>query len=143
MPIVRWDPLRSLREDDFFRAWEPWLPARRDADGGPIVPAVDVSTTDGEIKVTMEVPGIDKDKLDVTVTDTTVSVRGEIREEKEKKEKDYHRREIRFGSFERTVPLPIECDPAKANAELANGRLTITAPKSAKAQSKKVAVAVH
>jgi HSP20 family protein len=61
-------------------------------------------------------------------------VRGETRKETEEKKKDYHRQEIRYGAFQRTVSLPAEVDAAKAAAELKDGILRITLPKAAHAK---------
>jgi HSP20 family protein len=64
-------------------------------------------------------------------------------QETEEKKKDYHRQEIRYGVFQRTVSLPAEVDPAKASAELKNGMLKITLPKAAQAKAHRVNVAVR
>jgi HSP20 family protein len=94
------------------------------------------------VTVKLEVPGVDKDQLHVSVTEDAITVRGETRKETEEK-KNYHRQEIRHGAFERTVALPAEVDPAKASAGLKNGMLKITLPKAAQAKAHRVDVAVR
>jgi HSP20 family protein len=92
--------------------------------------------------VKMEVPGVEKDQIQLTVADDHLTVRGETRKEKEEKKKNYYRQEIRYGAFQRTVALPVEVDAAKAKAELKNGLLTVTLPKSSQPKAREVKVAV-
>jgi HSP20 family protein len=90
----------------------------------------------------MEVPGVEKDQIQLTVADDHLMVRGETRKEKEEKKKNFYRQEIRYGAFQRTVPLPVEVDATKAKAELKNGVLRVTLPKSAQPKAREVKVAV-
>ena len=123
MSLVRWEPFRARRREDpfedFFRR-----PILEDPD--VIEPAAEVAESDGEVTVKMEVPGVEKDQLQLTVADDRLTVRGEMRKESEEKRKNYYRQEIRYGTFQRSVPLPVEVDAAKANAKLKNGMLGIT-----------------
>jgi hypothetical protein len=80
--------------------------------------------------VKLEVPGVDKDQITISVTDDVLTVRGEVRKESEEKKKNFYRQEIRYGSFERILGLPAEVDGAKAAAKLKNGLLEITLPKA-------------
>ncbi|RMG96386.1 MAG: Hsp20/alpha crystallin family protein [Candidatus Dadabacteria bacterium] len=157
MALIKWepkskqvDPFRSLRQevdrifDDFFRSWSrPWgagLPAL--AEGG-FVPSVDLKETDKEFVLTAEVPGVSKDELDVTITEDSVTIRGERKAEKEEKNENYHYRETAYGSFQRVVPLPAEVVPDKAKAKLKDGVLTLTLPKAEPAKPKGVKVKVE
>ncbi len=140
--LTTWSPFRSLgrREDvfdDFFRDV-----FRREAGAGVLEPSAEIAESDGEVTVKLEVPGVTKDDIHVTVDDDTVTVRGETRKETEEKKKSYYRQEIRYGAFQRTVPLPVEVDSAKTTAKLENGMLTVTMPKAAHAKTKRVDVAV-
>jgi HSP20 family protein len=92
--------------------------------------------------VKMEVPGVDKDKLQLTVSDDVLTVRGESRKESEEKKKSYYRQEIRYGAFQRAVALPVEVDAAKATAELKNGVLNVKLPKSGHPKAREIKVAV-
>ncbi len=105
-------------------------------------PPADVAETDGEITVKLEVPGVAKDDLKVSATDDSLTVAGETRKDVESKGKNVHRQEIRYGSFQRTMALPADVDPARTHAELANGVLTVTLPKAAHAKAKRIDVAV-
>jgi HSP20 family protein len=93
--------------------------------------------------VKMEVPGVEKDQLHLTVSDDELTVRGETRKESEEKRKRYYRREIHYGAFQRSVPLPVEVDAAKAHAELQNGVLRVSLPKSRQPKAREIEVAVE
>jgi HSP20 family protein len=98
------------------------------------MPSVDVVDRDKEIVVKAEIPGIDKDDLQVSVTDRTLTIKGESRHEEESEEEseegDTHRREIRRGSFHRTMTLPADVDGGKAKAEFKHGMLELHLPKA-------------
>jgi HSP20 family protein len=120
---------------DFFR--RPVL-----EEEGAIEPAVEVAESNGEVTVKMQVPGVEKDQLQLTVSDDHLTIRGETRKESEEKRKNYYSQEIRYGAFQRTVPLPVEVDAARANAALKNGVLSITLPKSKHPKAQEIKVAV-
>jgi len=92
-------------------------------------PSIDVVDRDKEIVVKAEVPGIDKDDINVSVTNRTLTIKGESRHEEEKEEGDMHRREIRSGSFSRTVTLPADVDGRKAKASYKDGMVELHLPK--------------
>jgi HSP20 family protein len=141
MELMRWDPFRALRRrddafDDLFREFF------RPGEGGPMAPAAEVAESDGDVVVKLEVPGVEKDQITISVTDDVVTVRGEIRKESEEKKKSFYRQEIRYGAFERMLGLPAEVDASKAAAELKNGMLKITLPKTKQPKAHQVKVAV-
>jgi HSP20 family protein len=145
MSLTRWEPFRALRrrDDVFDELFREMFRGRPMVEGAELMePAVDVAESDGEVIVKMEVPGVEKDQLHLTVADDRLTVRGETRKESEEKRKSYYRQEIRYGSFERTVALPVEVDPAKAHAELKNGMLKIALPKSKQPKTQEIKVAV-
>jgi HSP20 family protein len=94
------------------------------------MPHVDVVDTDKEIKVSAELPGMDEKDIEVSLTNDSLTIKGEKREETEKKGKDYYRSERSFGSFTRTVPLPVEIDTANVEASFKKGVLTVNLPKT-------------
>jgi len=106
------------------------------------MPQVDVADTDKEIKVSVELPGLDDKDVEVSLTRETLTIKGEKREEKEEKGKDYYRSERSFGSFTRTIPLPFEIDAEKAEASFKKGVLTVSLPKTKQviSETKKVAI---
>jgi HSP20 family protein len=141
--LTQWHPFRNLRRrddlfDDFFREFF----RRGDVEVDVMEPAAEVAESEQDVTVKMQVPGVTKDQLHVTIGDDEVSVRGEVRKETEEKKKNYYRQEIRYGAFQRTVALPAEVDGEKAKAELKDGMLKIVLPKSTRARARKIEVAV-
>ncbi|WP_404298179.1 Hsp20/alpha crystallin family protein [Halomonas sp.] len=104
------------------------------------VPKVDVIDRDAEVVVRAEVPGFDREELDVSVTDGTVTIKGDHLEEAKEEEGEYFHSEISRGSFSRTVALPDEIDADKAAASFKNGVLELTLPKHKKANRRKIEV---
>lgn len=118
----------------------PFKGARRLAD---VVPTTDVTETDAEIVVTVELPGIDEKDVDVTVSEDRLTIKGEKKAEKEEKEKNYYMMERTYGAFQRSIVLPDEADSDKANATFENGVLTVTIPKTEKAKEAVKKIAIH
>ncbi|HME41744.1 MAG TPA: Hsp20/alpha crystallin family protein [Syntrophorhabdales bacterium] len=129
--------------DDFFGGFNlsPWAPLEKGL-ATTFTPRVNVSETDKEIKVSAELPGMDEKDIDVSLTRDTLTIKGEKKEEKEEKGEDYYRMERSYGSFTRSVPLPVEVDTDKVQATFKKGVLDITLPKTARAieEMKKVPV---
>lgn len=117
------------REDGKPRAIETWAPR------------VDVEETDKEILVKADLPGVDPKNVEITVENGVLMVRGEKKEEKEEKKKDYHRVERFRGTFYRAIQLPPGADAEKVSATSANGVITVAIPKKVEAQPKKIAIA--
>lgn len=104
------------------------------------MPKVDVIDRDAEVVVRAEVPGFEREELDVSVTDGAVTIKGDHREESKEEEGDYFHSEISRGSFTRTVALPSEIDADKAAASFKNGVLELTLPKFKQANRRKVEI---
>jgi len=136
------DPLRTLQSelDDVF---DRFL-ARRGSEGAlsaeSYIPSLNLSETDSELQITMDVPGVKPEEVDIEVTGNTVRVRGEHKEEKEEKGRTYHRIERRTGSFFRAVELACEVKRDKVVADYKDGVLKITLPKSEVTKAHKVTV---
>jgi len=103
-------------------------------------PRCDVEESDKEIVVKADLPGVDPKEVDISIRDNTLIVRGERKEEKEEKKKNYHRVERFVGQFYRAIDLPSEADAEKITAASANGTVTITIPKKPGTQPKKIPV---
>ena len=105
-------------------------------------PAVDVSESDKAYEITAELPGLDQKNIEVRVANGGLTIKGEKKEEREEKQKDYHISERSYGSFERHFGLPESVDPDKIEASFKNGILKLTLPKTAEAQkpAKKIEV---
>ena len=106
------------------------------------MPAVDVTETDKAYEINAELPGMDEKNIEVKVADDVLTIKGEKREEKEEKNKDYYLSERCFGSFQRSFQVPNGVDTDKIEASFKNGILTVTLPKSTEAQraEKKITV---
>lgn len=96
-------------------------------DNALLRPKVDVASTDKEYTVTVEIPGVAEDDVKLELTQGgTLTVKGEKRQEKEQKDKNFYRVERSYGSFQRTLSLPDDADHESLNASFKNGVLTIT-----------------
>jgi len=93
-------------------------------------PAIELNEIDGKFELKAELPGVNKDNIDVEISEDYITVRAETEEKKEEEAKNIHRSEFRYGKFMRTVPLPSEVETDNAKAEFKNGILTVTVPKS-------------
>jgi len=105
-----------------------------------IRPLADVQETDGEIIVTMDLPGVDKQNVDITISDDELSVVAERKTETEIAEEKYHKRERTYKKFERNVSLPTGVKMDEAKARLADGVLQITIPKEVVTTRKRISI---
>jgi HSP20 family protein len=103
-------------------------------------PACDLSESADAYQVRMDVPGIKPDDINVQVTGDSVRITGERKEEKEEKDKTYHRIERRSGSFCEVLRLPGAVNEEKVQAEFHDGVLTVTLPKSEATRTRTVKV---
>ncbi len=103
-------------------------------------PSADVTERDDEVLVRAELPGVDPEDLDVTISGDVLTISGEKRETEEEREENYYRSERRFGSFRRSMPLPTSVDPDSVEAEYRNGVLTVHLEKTETAQPKRIPV---
>ena len=119
---------------------ERWGPA---GNFGIPEPAVDLYEEKDEIVVKAELPGMSKDDIQVNVTDNVLTIRGEKRQDEEKKAKDYYRSERVYGAFLRSLALPTEVNPEKVQATFKNGVLEVRLPKSEAAKKKEIKINVQ
>lgn len=103
-------------------------------------PHVDLVDRDKEIFIKAELPGVDKDDVEITMTENSVTIKGSTREEEKEEKGDYHHCEISQGSFSRTMSLPGEVDTDKAKAKFKHGVLKLTIPKVKKSKRRSVKV---
>ena len=144
MSLIRWRQTRPFDLlDEVERTMAQLLPRRwwPEAQEYELVPAVDVYETNDEVVVKAELPGIDKKDVDVTATEDRIVLSGETTSTEEVDEDNYYRREMRYGSFRRSIPLPHAVDPDAVTAKFTNGVLEIRAPKAPEpAEGKKIEV---
>ncbi|RMD87353.1 MAG: Hsp20/alpha crystallin family protein, partial [Alphaproteobacteria bacterium] len=96
---------------------------------GFAVPAVDVVETDKGLEVTVDLPGLEEKDVDLALTEDTLTIRGEKKEEREEKEGNAYLRERSYGAFYRAIPLPAGIDADKAEATFRNGVLKVMLPR--------------
>jgi len=114
--------------DDAFRSFDsPALFGRM-----PTWPSVEVSETEGDVRVSAELPGLDENDVEVLLEDGGLTIRGEKKAEFEDKARQFSERF--YGRFERRIPLGFQAEQDKVNAAFKNGVLTVTVPKTAEAQ---------
>ncbi|MGV8056944.1 MAG: Hsp20/alpha crystallin family protein [Smithellaceae bacterium] len=116
--------------DDFFRGFDIAPRGFYGSGLGVFTPSVDVKENEKEFIIKAELPGVDEKEVEVTVTDDAVIIKGEKKEEKEGKGKNYYYMERSYGAFNRVIPLSAETESGKAEASFKNGVLNITIPKS-------------
>ena len=127
--------------NDFFRTWTaaPWTLLRGEGPG--FAPAVNVAETDQEYRVSVELPGLSKDAIQVSVHEGQLIISGEKRQEEKEEKEHYLRVERSYGSFRRTIPLPASVDEEGVAASFKKGVLTVQLPKTAEARGKKIEIA--
>ena len=146
MDLTRWERDMDRVMDDFFgRRLHPWWPERWFKGDGLEVraPAVDLFEEKDDIVVKAELPGMDKDNIEVKLTDNTLTITGEKKKEGEVKEENYYRCERSYGSFVRNIELPKAVHADKVKAAFKNGILEVRIPKTEEAKAKEVKVKVE
>lgn len=102
--------------------------------------AIDVYQTPDEIMIESPIAGVSADDLDIAITNESVTIRGKREHMDRVREEDYFYQECYWGRFSRSVILPQEIDPERAEASIKNGVLTVRLPKLKRAKSKKIRV---
>lgn len=143
--LIRWEPAREMMtlREAMDRLFDDALtqPLRLSGNGNAwSVPAIDMYQTDNEVVVKASIPGVKAEEVQINVTGEILTIKGEVRQKEETKEKAYHIREQRWGMFERSVALPTEVIADKARAEFENGVVTITLPKAEEARPKTITI---
>ncbi|PHR66681.1 MAG: heat-shock protein Hsp20 [Idiomarina sp.] len=137
LPVAGGPILQLHREidrlfDDAFRGFGfPALAMPRWSSEWPdmLKPALDIQETDKQYKISLEVPGVEEKDIQITLDNDVLMVRGEKRQEQEKKEGGFHRVERSYGSFQRVLNLPDNADQESIKAAFKNGVLTISMDK--------------
>ena len=144
--LTPWRPFRELSTlrddmdklwDRFFGEWPTREPVRREW-----APSLDMSETKNNIVVKAEVPGLEPNDIDISITGGVLTIKGEKKQEKEEKDENYHRIERSYGTFTRSVRVPQEVQSDKIEATYKDGVLKITLPKSEEAKKKGIKIKV-
>ncbi len=141
--LTRWNklPFFASFQDEMNRTLDNFC-SQDISTGMEWKPAVDVIETESDITIKAEIPGTDPKDIDISITEDTLTLKGEKKEEKEKIGKCYHRIESSYGSFKRTINLPVSIEVDKVTAKGSNGLLEITLPKTEGSKTKKINIKV-
>lgn len=123
--LMPWSPFGDLER--FFDNED--APAFVSRWKGLAFPAVNVKQTDKDVILTADIPGISEDELQVEIGNDFVDISGEREEEEKEEESGYFRKEVRFGTFSRRIPLPVEVSAEKSEATIQYGLLKLMMPK--------------
>jgi len=150
-----WAPFETVRReiDRIFDRFNltPWDFGRRGFDleipwprmaALDMAPAVDVVERDKEFELTAELPGMDEKNIELKLSNGMLTIKGEKKEEREEREKDYYVSERRYGSFMRSFQVPKGVDTGKIEATFSKGVLTVKLPKTAEAQTSEKTISI-
>jgi HSP20 family protein len=126
--------------DRFFDSFFERYPKERSE--GFWAPTLDIEEDKDNFMVNVELPGMKKEDIKISLSGETLTISGERRYESEEKGKTYFRLERAYGKFQRTLNLPAEVDANRTKASYQNGILTLTMPKSERAKAKEIAIEV-
>ena len=120
----------------------PFTAAARGGCPPAFAPALELRENQDSYQVSVELPGVDRKDVEVTLHDGVLTISGERKQESEVKEGDYVRTERSYGRFQRQVALPQTVNAETVNAAHKDGVLTVTLPKTAEAKPKQIAINV-
>ena len=146
MDLTRWErDMDRIMEDFFGRRMRPWWPERwsRREVMELEAPVVDLFEDKNDIVIKAELPGMEKENVEVKLTDHMLTIKGEKKKTEEVKEENYYRSERSYGSFIRTLELPADVHADKVKASFKNGVLEVRLPKTEEAKTKEVKVKVE
>ncbi|NJM17606.1 MAG: Hsp20/alpha crystallin family protein [Richelia sp. RM2_1_2] len=145
MPITRWEPFQEIETWQPFsrepmwtidqmqrqmnRLMERLIPSGNGGSALNYIPSAEMEETAEDIRLKLEIPGMEPKDLSVEVTDSSVSISGERKSETKTEEKGMIRSEFHYGRFERNIPLPSHVQNDKVQAEYKNGILSLKLPK--------------
>jgi HSP20 family protein len=142
--MVRWDPFQefgSLRRA-MDRVFEDFAPGRgwRSGETGELTFPIDLSEGEDTVTVKAVLPGVKPEDVDISVSENVLTIKGETRSEETSEKENFYRREIRYGAFSRSVPLPTRVDYERADADFADGVLIVSLPKAEDVRPKSIKV---
>jgi HSP20 family protein len=142
--LIRWDPFTDLRttmdrlfDEGFSR---PWRLISTDVEA---TFPVEVAETEQEIEVKASLAGVKPEEVEISLTNDVLTIKAEHRETAEDKKRDYYRREIRYGAFQRSLSLPVSVDSEKAEARFEHGMLSLRLPKAEALRPKQIKISVN
>lgn len=141
MRLVRWQPfaeMESLRHQ-MDRMFDE-LAGINNQSSTSWIPAIEIQDREDSLVVRAEIPGVEAKDLDIQVAREAVAISGEHRYENKAQEQGFFRTELRYGSFQRTIPLPVAVENNQVQAEFKDGILQLTLPKAQEARHKVVKI---
>src|SRR5215218_2153608 len=157
--MMRWDPFQDLRDAQEEMAQmaqvsqmsprlahalglhgQPQGSGRATATATAWAPALDISERTDAYLVTVELPGVEADDLEITLEDGLLTIQGERQFTSESSEEQFHRIERRYGAFRRSITLPAQVQAEQIEASFDNGVLKIVVPKMEEAKPKRIQV---
>lgn len=138
MSLIRWAPMFDSLEDmdKIFNDFAPATTGKKSS----FVPAIDMYEEKDNVIVETELAGIDTDKVSISIENDILCIKGEGEKKSEVEDKNYYRKEIRRGSFYRSLQLPAHVDGDKASAIAEDGVLKISIPKAKEAKPKTIKI---
>lgn len=137
MSIIKWSPFFDPFEE-MDRSFGSLLPSMSGAQA--FVPAIDMYEDKDNVIVETQLAGIDPKEVEVSIENDVLVIKGESEKKSEVDDKNYYRKEIRRGSFYRSVHLPTHVEGDQAQAVAADGVLKITVPKRAEPKPKQIKI---
>ncbi len=138
MALIRWTPFMEPMED--FDRWFDMPTTFSSANG--FTPAVDIWQDKDNVYAEFPLAGVDPKDVTVSVENDVLTIEGKSERKSEIDDKNYYRKEVRYGSFHRVVSLPAAVDGDKAKGEIENGILKVAIPKEERAKPKTVKVEI-
>ena len=139
-------PFERMHEE-MDRLFDDFLPQLSEGRNGGArfgaLASVDLSETEDALELSVDLPGMEEEDIDVTLRDGDLTIRGERKDESEETRKNYYRSERAYGAFSRTIALPCEVDEDAIDAKFKKGVLTVHLPKSPKAKEQERKIAIN
>jgi HSP20 family protein len=139
MAIIRWTPLLEPFEE-MDKMLTDFMPAAMQPGQMGFMPAVDMYEDKDSVTVETQLAGIDPEKVNISIENDVLTIRGESEKKSEVDEKNYYRKEIRRGSFYRSLPLPAHVIGEKAEASATDGVLKVVIPKAPEVKPKTIKI---
>ena len=140
--LIRWDPVSKIKgmRDIVDRAFDDFFNRSAGKNEGYGIINLDMAQNDDDVIVKASVPGVNPDDLNISVAGDTLKIRGAVRQDEEINKSDYQIREMRVGSFARSILLPNQIVADKAKIEFENGILKLTLPKAEEVKPQTITV---
>jgi HSP20 family protein len=139
MSLMEWNPFREMEKE--MGNYLERSPFR--FFGGFNAPRIDIYQSEKDVTVKAEIPGVSKEDLNIFIDENSIRLSGKTKIDEVLKDENVYRRERYYGSFSRTVPLPMEVNSEQATAEYKDGILTITAPRVEPSKTRGRRIDIH